>query len=77
MDTISREDVEEVLEALRPRLEMDGGGVELKEITPEGVVRLRLTGACQGCPMSSMTLQWAIEEELKRRLPRVKGVEAS
>lgn len=73
---IEREDVEEVLEALRPRLEMDGGGVELSEITSGGVVRLHLTGACQGCPMSSMTLQWAIEEELKRRIPEVAGVEA-
>ncbi|HEC77364.1 MAG TPA: NifU family protein [Thermoplasmatales archaeon] len=72
-----REKVEKVLEEIRPSLQADGGDVELVSIDEEhGVVRLRLTGACAGCPFSTMTLQMGIEKVLKQKVPEVKRVEA-
>lgn len=70
------EEVKRILETLRPGLQMDGGDVELVEITQDNVVKVRLTGACQGCPMSVMTLKMAIEESLKKELPQIKSVES-
>jgi len=70
-----REKVEEVLAQIRPMLEADGGGVELVDFT-EGVVTVRLLGACGGCPMSTMTLQGGIERILKEQMPEVKEVVA-
>jgi len=70
-----REKVEEVLTQIRPMLEADGGGVELVDVE-EGVVTVRLLGACGGCPMSTMTLQGGIERILKEQVPEVKEVVA-
>jgi Fe-S cluster biogenesis protein NfuA len=68
-----REDVQAVLEQIRPALQADGGDVELVDIN-EGVVHLRLIGACNGCPMSTMTLKMGIERILKERIPEVTKV---
>ena len=72
-----REKVEKVLEEIRPALQADGGDIELVDVDEEhGVVKLRLTGACAGCPFSTMTLQMGIERVLKQKVPEVKRVEA-
>jgi Fe-S cluster biogenesis protein NfuA len=70
-----KEEVEEVIEKIRPMLQADGGDVELVGVE-DGVVKVRLKGACQGCPMSQMTLQMGIEQTLKKEIPGVKRVEA-
>lgn len=70
-----KEKVEEVLGEIRPNLEADGGNVELVEVTDQGIVKVRLTGACGTCPMSTLTLKMAIEKTLKDRIPEVKAVE--
>lgn len=67
--------VDEVLDTIRPALIADGGNVELVDVQ-DGVVKLRLQGACHGCPMSQMTLKMGIERELKRQLPDIKAVES-
>ena len=67
--------VEEVLEKIRPNLIRDGGNVELVEVT-DGTVKLKLVGACAGCPMSTMTLKMGIEKILKQEIPEVKEVVA-
>ena len=67
--------VAKVLDLIRPAVQSDGGDVELVEVTPEGVVRIRLHGACVGCPSSSMTLQYGIENNLRERVPEVVAVE--
>ncbi len=72
-----QEKVEKALVKVRSFLQADGGDVELVEITEEGVVRVRLTGACAGCPMASMTLKTGIEKILKEEVPEVKRVEAA
>ena len=69
------EKVEAVLNEIRPSLQADGGDVELVGIN-DGMVSLRLTGACAGCPMSTMTLKMGIERILKEKLPEVKEVVA-
>lgn len=71
-----RKKVEAVLNQIRPALQADGGDVELVDVTKEGVVKVRLVGACAGCPMSTMTLSLGIERTLKERVPEVKRVEA-
>ena len=68
--------VSESLEMVRPGLQADGGDVELVDVDDEGVVSVRLTGACRGCPMSQMTLQMGIERILKEQVPEVERVEA-
>lgn len=70
-----RERVEEVLARIRPAVQSDGGDVELVEITDHGVVRVRLLGACVGCPSSTMTLQMGIERSLRENVPEVAGVD--
>lgn len=68
--------VEKALEEIRPMLQADGGDVELVDINEnEGLVKLRLTGACAGCPFSQMTLKNGIEKILKEKIPEVKKVE--
>ncbi|MCL2149359.1 MAG: NifU family protein [Dehalococcoidia bacterium] len=70
-----KEKVEAVLAQVRPSLQADGGDVELVEIDEQaGIVRLRLTGHCAGCPMSQMTLKNGIERVLKQEIPEVKAV---
>ncbi len=71
-----KEQVEEVLDKLRPNLQAHGGDVELVEVSDEGVVSVRLQGACQGCPMAQQTLKMGIEAILKEELPEVQAVEA-
>ncbi len=70
-----REQVEKVLEKVRPVLRLDGGDVELVDVN-DGTVKVRLTGACGGCPMATMTLKMGIEQILKREIPEVKEVVA-
>ncbi len=71
-----KEKVEAALKKIRPALQGDGGDVELVEVGEDGVVKVRLTGACGGCPMSQMTLKMGIERILKKEVPEVKSVEA-
>ncbi len=70
------EEVKQALEEVRPHLRVDGGDVELVDISDDGVVKVRLTGACSGCPMSTMTLKWGVENYLKKKIPEIKAVEA-
>ena len=69
-----RDRVAETLETIRPFLQRDGGDVELVDVSDDGIVQVRLTGACCGCPMSQMTLSEGIERELKAQVPEVKQV---
>lgn len=69
------EEVKKVLETVRPALQADGGDVELVEVTENGIVRVKLTGACGHCPMSTMTLKMGIERALKEKVPGVTEVE--
>jgi Fe-S cluster biogenesis protein NfuA len=69
-----KEKVEAVLSKVKPLLQRDGGDVELIDVQADGVVKVRLTGACSGCPMSTMTLKNAIEETIKKEIPEVKSV---
>ena len=71
-----QEQVEESLNTIRPSLQADGGDVELVGVNDEGVVSVRLVGACRGCPMSTMTLRMGIERALLAQVPGVKSVEA-
>jgi Fe-S cluster biogenesis protein NfuA len=70
-----KEQVESALNKIRPLLQRDGGDVELVEVV-EGVVKVRLQGACAGCPMSQMTLKNGIERLLKQEIPEVESVES-
>jgi Fe-S cluster biogenesis protein NfuA len=70
-----RDKVESVLDQIRPNLKMDGGDVELVDVSNDGVVKVKLTGACGGCPMSMITLKMAIEKRLKEAIPEVRTVE--
>lgn len=69
------EKVTKVLESIRPGLQMDGGDIELVGVQ-DGIVKVRLVGACAGCPMSMMTLQMGVERAIKREIPEVIRVEA-
>jgi Fe-S cluster biogenesis protein NfuA len=72
---LMNEKIEAILKEIRPALQADGGDVELVGVN-DGMVSLRLTGACAGCPMSTMTLKMGIERILKEKLPEVKEVVA-
>lgn len=69
-----KEKVEGALQKVRPSLQADGGDVELVEVDEAGQVKVRLTGACGGCPMSQMTLKMGIEKILKQNVPEVTNV---
>jgi Fe-S cluster biogenesis protein NfuA len=69
-----RETVEKALQKIRPALQADGGDIELIYVV-DGIVKVRLTGACGGCPMSQMTLKMGVEKVLKQQVPEVKSVE--
>ena len=71
-----KERIEKALNKIRPSLQADGGDVELVNVTNDGVVKVKLTGACGGCPMSQMTLKMGIERVLKQEVPEVKEVVA-
>jgi Fe-S cluster biogenesis protein NfuA len=70
-----KEKVRTVIDEMRPQLQADGGDIELVDVTDDGVVRVRLQGACSGCPGAAMTLKAVVESLLKRRVPEVKSVE--
>ena len=70
-----REAVEKALAKVRPDLQADGGDVELVDVR-DGIVSVKLTGACGGCPMSQMTLKEGIERAIREAVPDIKGVEA-
>ena len=70
-----REKVETALESGRPALQADGGDVELVDVE-NGIVKVRLTGACAGCPMSQMTLKQGIESYIKKAIPEILSVES-
>jgi Fe-S cluster biogenesis protein NfuA len=68
------EEVKKVLDMIRPALQADGGDVELVEVSDDGVVKVKLVGACGHCPMSTMTLKNGIEKTLIQKVPGVKEV---
>jgi Fe-S cluster biogenesis protein NfuA len=73
-----RDDVEAAIDEIRPALQMDGGDCEVVNIDEsEGMVSIRLLGACGGCPMSTLTLKQGIERIVKERVPSVKQVETT
>jgi Fe-S cluster biogenesis protein NfuA len=74
-ETRMREKVEAVINELRPALQADGGDIELVDVTEEGIVKVRLQGACRGCPGATMTLKMGVERMLRQRIPEVKTVE--
>ncbi len=69
-----KEEVKKVIDRIRPSLQADGGDVELIDVGDNGVVKVRLMGACHGCPMAQMTLKNGIERSLKQEVPAVKSV---
>ena len=71
-----KEKVETALDKVRPSLQADGGDVQLVDMDDEGVVKVKLMGACGGCPMSQMTLKMGIEKVLKQDIPEVTRVES-
>ncbi len=71
-----KEEVEKAIAEIRPHLQADGGDVELVEVSEEGIVKVRLLGACQGCPMRQMTLTQGVSRFIKNRVPQVKEVQA-
>jgi Fe-S cluster biogenesis protein NfuA len=64
-----------VINRIRPAVQSDGGDVELVEVTKEGVARIRLHGACVGCPSSQMTLHMGIERNIREKVPEITGIE--
>jgi Fe-S cluster biogenesis protein NfuA len=71
-----KEKVEAALQKIRPSLQADGGDVQLVDVDDNGMVKVRLMGACGGCPMSQMTLKMGIEKVLKQNVPEIKSVES-
>mgnify|MGYP006299415215 CR=1 FL=1 len=71
---VSEEQVQNILEEVRPSIQADGGDVELINVTEDGIVEVRLTGACARCPMSTMTLKGSIESILKDKIPEIEEV---
>jgi Fe-S cluster biogenesis protein NfuA len=70
-----KDKVEKALKELRPQLQADGGDIELVEVV-RGIVKVKMKGACAGCPMSTMTLQWGVENFLKKKIPGIVKVAA-
>ncbi|MEN6373823.1 MAG: NifU family protein [Smithella sp.] len=69
-----KERVQKAIDSIRPSLQADGGDVELIDVSEDGVVKVRLRGACSGCPMSQMTLKMGIEKIIKKEVPEIKEV---
>jgi len=69
-----KEKVQKAIDKIRPNLQADGGDVQLIDVTDDGIVKVKLLGACQGCPMSQMTLKNGIEQFLKKEIPEVREV---
>lgn len=70
-----KEEVQKYIEKIRPSLQADGGDVELVEVTEDGIVKVKLLGACSGCPMSTLTIKNGIERTLKENIEGVKEVQ--
>jgi Fe-S cluster biogenesis protein NfuA len=70
-----KEKVQEVINEIRPNLQADGGDIELVDVSESGIVKVRLQGACSGCPGAAMTLKMGVERILKERIPEVAGIE--
>ena len=70
-----KDKVEKALEEMRPQLQADGGDIELVDVK-DGIVKVKMKGACVGCPMSTMTLQWGVENFLKKKIPGIVRVES-
>ena len=73
---MEKEKVAAVLERIRPMLQRDGGDVQLVDVQEDGIVKVKLVGACSGCAMSMITLKNAIEDTIKKEIPEVKAVES-
>ena len=71
-----KERVQKAIEELRPHLQADGGDIELVDVTEDGVVKVRLLGACVGCPMRQMTLTQGVNRFIKKQVPEVKEIQA-
>jgi Fe-S cluster biogenesis protein NfuA len=69
-----KEQIQKAIDRIRPNLQADGGDVELVDVGEDGVVKVKLVGACHGCPMAQMTLKNGIEKFLKQEVPEVKSV---
>lgn len=69
-----KEEVQKAIDTIRPSLQADGGDVELVDVSEDGIVKVKLTGACRGCPMSQMTLKMGIEKVIKQQVPNVKEI---
>jgi Fe-S cluster biogenesis protein NfuA len=69
-----KEEVQKAIDTVRPSLQADGGDVELVDVSEDGIVKVKLTGACRGCPMSQMTLKMGIEKVIKQKVPSVKEI---
>ena len=69
-----KEKVEKAIAKIRPHLQMDGGDIELVEVTADGIVKVRLTGACGSCPMAQITMKHGVERVLKEEVPEIKEV---
>jgi Fe-S cluster biogenesis protein NfuA len=69
-----KERTQKAIEQIKPSLQVDGGDVELVDVSDDGVVKVKLLGACHGCPMSQMTLKMGIERHLKKEVPEIKEV---
>ena len=71
-----KEAVQKAIDLIRPSLQADGGDVELIDVSEDGIVKVKLTVACRGCPMSQMTLKMGIEKIIKQQVPNIKEVVA-
>ena len=71
-----KEKVEAALETIRPHLQADGGNVELVDVSDDGIVKVKLTGACGSCPMAAMTLQYGVTKAVKEAVAEVKEVQS-
>ncbi len=71
-----KQKVEKAIAKIRPNLQMDGGDIELVEVTADGIVKVRLKGACSGCPMAEVTLKNWVEKTLKEEVPEIKEVQS-
>jgi Fe-S cluster biogenesis protein NfuA len=76
-EDIVKEKIEAALKKIRPMLQADGGDIELVDVSKDGVVKVKLTGACGCCPMSQMTLKNAVEQKLKKEVSGIKEVIAA
>jgi len=76
MASFTKDDVLKAIETIRPYLQADDGDIELVEITEDGIVKVRLTGACAICPMFLMTLRAGVERSLMKQVPGIKRIES-